>query len=155
MKPNRFLRGFRRRLFACGLLAVILYLLQPGPLLIADEQDDIAKLSSLDKQVHELSQVGKFNEAIPIAQEFVELSKKAFGPDHPQNRHGLNDVAGTYRDTGDYAKAEPLCQREREIKEKSLAPAELVGETLADQPFKRRRKSCLISITLRKDQERP
>ena len=44
----------------------------------------------------------------------------------------LNDVAGPYRAAGDYAKAEPLFQRERKIKEKTLAPTELVGDTLAD-----------------------
>ena len=50
---------------------------------MADKQDDLAKLSSLNKQVTELYQAGKFNEAIPIAQESLELSEKALGPDHP------------------------------------------------------------------------
>jgi len=82
LKPNRFLRTFWRRLFARSLLAVLLYLLQPGVLLVADEQDDLAKASSLNKQVNKLYQAGKFNDAIPIAQEFLELSEKALGPDH-------------------------------------------------------------------------
>ena len=47
------------------------------------EQDDLVKLAFLKKQVSELYQAGKFNEAIPIAQEAVELSEKALGPDHP------------------------------------------------------------------------
>jgi hypothetical protein len=38
-------------------------------LLIADEQNDQARLSSLNKKVTELYQAGKFREAIPIAQE--------------------------------------------------------------------------------------
>ena len=83
MKPNRSLRAFRRLLFARALLVVLLYLLQPGPLLIADEQDNLAKCSALDKQVIELYEAGRFNEAIPIAQEALELSEKTLGPDHP------------------------------------------------------------------------
>jgi hypothetical protein len=84
LKPGRSLCAFRRPLFAVSFLTALLYLLRPGPLLIADEQDareslaslnkqvaelfTLAKLSSLNKQVAELYQVGKFNEAIPIAQ---------------------------------------------------------------------------------------
>ena len=82
MKPNKPLRAFDRWLFARPLLAALLFLLQPGPLLIATEQDDLAKASSLNKQVNKLYQAGKFNDAIPIAQEFLELSEKALGPDH-------------------------------------------------------------------------
>ena len=122
MKPKRLLRAFRRRLFARPLLAVLLYLLQPGPLLVADEQDDRAKLSSLDKQVAELYQARKFNEAIPIAQEFLELCEKALGPDDPATAYVLNNLAVLYFSLGDYAKAEPLLQRVLKIREKALRP---------------------------------
>jgi hypothetical protein len=57
--------------------------------LIADGEDDRAKFSSLNKQFTELYQAGKFNEAIPIAQEFLELSKKALGADHPNTTKRL------------------------------------------------------------------
>ena len=110
-------------LFARSFLAVLLvYLLQSAVLLIADEQDDLAKLSSLDKQVTELYQAGKFNEAIPIAQEFLELSEKALGPDQPQTAGALNDLAVLYKTIGNYAKAEPLYQRALKIYEKALGP---------------------------------
>jgi hypothetical protein len=48
---------------------------------MADKQDDLTKLLSLNKQAIELYQAGKFPEAIPIAQEFLELSEKALGAD--------------------------------------------------------------------------
>ena len=70
--------------------------LQPSALLIADEQDDLAKISSLKKQVSELYQAGKLSEAIPIAQESLELSEKALGPDHPDTALALNNLAKLY-----------------------------------------------------------
>jgi tetratricopeptide (TPR) repeat protein len=122
LKPNRSLPAFRRRLFAGALFAALLYLLQPSPLLIAGEQDDRAKLSSLNTQVAELYQAGKFNEAIPIAQEAVELSEKATGPDRPDTALALTNLARLYKSLGDYAKAEPLFQRALKIDEKALGP---------------------------------
>ena len=67
---------------------------------MADKQDDLAKLSSLNKQVTELYQAGKFNEAIPIAQESLELSEKALGPDHPDTATALNNLAALYHSHG-------------------------------------------------------
>jgi CHAT domain-containing protein/Tfp pilus assembly protein PilF len=122
LKPSRFPRACRRRLFSRSLLAVLLYLLQPGPPLIADEQDDGAKVLSLNKQVIELYQAGKFSEAIPIAQEFLELCEKAVGPNHPGTAYALNNLATLYYSMGDYAKAEPLFQRALKINEKALGP---------------------------------
>jgi hypothetical protein len=81
-------------------LAVLLYLLQPGPLLIADEQDDQAKLLSLSKQIVELCQAGKFNEAISIAREFLELSQKALGPDHADIAMAPNGSQNTVKKQG-------------------------------------------------------
>ena len=79
MKPSRFLHAFRKRLSA-RLFLGLLQLLQPVILLVGDEHDDLAKLSSLTKQYTELYQAGKFKEAIPITHEFLEFSEKAFGP---------------------------------------------------------------------------
>ncbi len=45
---------------------------------MADRQDDLAKLSSLNKQVNELYQAGKFNEAVPVAQKILELIERSF-----------------------------------------------------------------------------
>jgi hypothetical protein len=50
---------------------------------MAKKEGDLAKLVSLNRQVSQLYQAGKFSEAIPIAQESLELSKKALSPDHP------------------------------------------------------------------------
>src|SRR5439155_693649 len=76
----------------------------------------------LDKEVTEVYQAGKFNEAIPIAQGAMELSEKALGPDHPDTASALNNLGELYRATGDYAKAEPLYQRALKIYEQALGP---------------------------------
>src|SRR2546427_469478 len=89
---------------------------------MANEQDDLAKLSSLNKQVTALFQAGKFNEAIPIAQEVLEHSEKALGPAHPGTPLALNNLAMLYHSMGDYAKAEQLYLRALKIEEKALGP---------------------------------
>jgi tetratricopeptide (TPR) repeat protein/CHAT domain-containing protein len=120
VKASESLRAFQARLLARAFLAALLYLLQPGPVLIADQQDDAAKRSSLNQQVVELSQAGKFNEAVPIAQEFLELCEKAFGPDHPETADALYNLGELYHSLRDYAKAEQLLKRALQIDEKAL-----------------------------------
>ena len=122
MKPSGSLRPFRRRLCARVFFAALLYFLQPGPLLNADGEADSAKLSFLNKKVVELYQAGKLNEAIPIAQEALELTEKARGPNHTDTAEALNNLALVYYSAGDYAKAEPLYQRSLKIDEKVLGP---------------------------------
>jgi tetratricopeptide repeat protein len=55
---------------------------------MAKKEGDLAKLVSLNRQVSQLYQAGKFSEAIPIAQESLELSEKALSPDHPATYQG-------------------------------------------------------------------
>src|SRR6266498_814312 len=76
--------------------------------------------SYLNKQVTELYQAGKFNEAIPIDKKSLELSQIALGPDNPATVQALNNLAELYRSMGNYAKAEPLYQRALNIDEKAL-----------------------------------
>jgi len=88
--------------------------------LIAHDQDEEAKRSSLNQQVIELCQAGKFNEAVPIAQEFLELCEKRFGPDHPETADALCNLGEVYRSLRDYVRAEPLLKRALEIDKKAL-----------------------------------
>jgi tetratricopeptide (TPR) repeat protein len=122
LKASRLLRLFRGRLLARSFLAALPYLFQPVPLLIAHEQDEEAKLSSLNQQVVELCQAGRFNQAVPIAQEFLELCEKRFGPDHPETADALYNLGDLYRSLRDYVRAEPLLKRALEIDEKALGP---------------------------------
>ena len=120
MQPSGPLRAFRGWFCARAFFVALLCLLQPGPRLIADEQDDQARLASLNQQVIELCQAGKFNEAVPIAQEFLDLCEKRFGPDHPDTADALYNLGDLYCSLRDYTKAEPLLKRALEIDEKAL-----------------------------------
>jgi len=79
--------------------------------------EDQAKLDSLQKQVGQLNQAGKFAEAIPIAEDSLKLAEKAFGPNHPQTALWLNNLAELYNSMGHYSEAEPLLQRALTIEE--------------------------------------
>jgi CHAT domain-containing protein/tetratricopeptide (TPR) repeat protein len=76
----------------------------------------------LNKRIHELSQAGKYAEAIPLAQRALAIREKAFGLDHPAIADALNKLALLYFNQGRYADAEPLFKRALAINEKVLAP---------------------------------
>src|SRR6266508_4365072 len=95
---------------------------QPVGGVMAEKQDVLAKLSSLNKQITEMYEAGRFNQAIPMAWEFFELSEKSLGPDHPDTAMPLNVLALMYRSMRDYPKAEALFCRALKIAEKALGP---------------------------------
>src|SRR5207244_2485384 len=95
---NRWLRRF-----AC-LCAAALCFSFAG----AQDNDDIReKIHQLDG----LRSAGKFQEAVPIAEEVLKYCEKNYGPDHPETADSLNDLASLYSGMGEYAKAVPLFQR--------------------------------------------
>jgi tetratricopeptide (TPR) repeat protein/CHAT domain-containing protein len=77
-------------------------------------------LDSLNQQVVELYQAGKYAEATPIADRVLALAERRFGPDHPQVGTRLNDLALLYRAQGRYADAEPLYKRVLGMVEKAF-----------------------------------
>jgi CHAT domain-containing protein/Tfp pilus assembly protein PilF len=123
VKPDRSVSAFRRASFAVLFLAALLYLLKPASLLIASEEDDRARFSSLQRQASELFQAGKFSDAIAIVQELLRLCEKTFGPDDANTAQALMNLADMYDSTGDYSKAQPLLQRALEIYEKLSGPS--------------------------------
>src|SRR6266436_313591 len=89
-----------------------------SPLLPAQE----ARWNELKVQVAQLYQQGKFAEAIPPAQELLQVAEAAFGPEHPNVAESLNNLAELNRRQGRYADAEPLYKRALAIYEKALGP---------------------------------
>jgi CHAT domain-containing protein/Tfp pilus assembly protein PilF len=67
-------------------------------------------------------QAGRYEEAIPLARQALELREKALGPDHPDVAQALNNLAALLHEKGDYEGAEPLCRRALAIREKALGP---------------------------------
>jgi CHAT domain-containing protein/tetratricopeptide (TPR) repeat protein len=83
------------------------------------QQDEAA---SLIKRAEELYRVGKFSDAIPLAQRAVAIYEKTLGPDHPNVAMSLDWLSVLYRDQGRYADAEPLYKRSLAIREKAVGP---------------------------------
>jgi tetratricopeptide (TPR) repeat protein len=74
----------------------------------------------LEQQSHTLSQRGQFADAVPLAQQVVEIHKQVLGETHPHYATSLNNLAELHKSQGDYAKAEPLCRQALEIDKRAL-----------------------------------
>ena len=94
-------------------LAVIAMLPSPGYAEGAGIEWD-----SLNDEVKRLYDAGKYDRAIVVAKEALEVAENV-GPDHPNVAPSLNDLALLYKAQGLYAKAEPLCKRSLAIREKA------------------------------------
>ena len=81
-----------------------------------------AELMNAITQSKALEKQGKYDEAIPFVQTFIELAKEEFGVTHQIYAIGLNNLAGLYYNQGRYEDAEPLYKRALTIREKALGP---------------------------------
>jgi CHAT domain-containing protein/Tfp pilus assembly protein PilF len=70
--------------------------------------------------VEKLYREGKFQDALPFADQSLVLREKALGPRHPAVAKSLTNLAMLYQARGAYAKAEPLAIRALAICEKAL-----------------------------------
>jgi tetratricopeptide (TPR) repeat protein/CHAT domain-containing protein len=83
---------------------------------------DNPDLESLIPKVSELYNAGKYQDAVPIAEQILAYTENAFGPEDPLTAYSLTNLASLYTAMGEYAKAEPLYQRALQIREKALGP---------------------------------
>ncbi len=74
------------------------------------------------RQGQTLYEAGRYEQAIPLWREALELGEREFGPDHPTTATLLNNLAGLYRAQGRYEAAEPLYKRSLAVLEKALGP---------------------------------
>ena len=75
----------------------------------ATERDiALAEAERLTRQVIQLYQQGKYNEAIPLAEQALAIRKQQLGDNHPDTAQSLNNLAGLYQSQGRYSEAEPL-----------------------------------------------
>ena len=54
------------------------------------------------KRAGVLYALGRYQDALPFAEEALRLGERKFGPDHPQVTRGLNDLGELYRLQGWY-----------------------------------------------------
>ena len=85
-------------------------------------EQETAELERLNAHVERLYQEGRYADALSLAARAVELGEELLGT-HPQAvAESINNLAGLYQATGEYARAEPLYLRSLGIREKFLGP---------------------------------
>ena len=80
------------------------------------------KWNILSQEAIELYRAGKYDRAVVLAQQALQVAKQDVGPDHPDVATSLNNLAMLYATQGDYSRAEPLYKRSLAIWEKALGP---------------------------------
>ena len=84
------------------------------------DQEALAEAERLNQQADELYQQGKYNEAIPLAEQSLAIRKKILGDNHLDTAISLNSLALVYYFQGRYAEAEPLYKEALAIRKKIL-----------------------------------
>jgi CHAT domain-containing protein len=80
----------------------------------------LGRAESLNQQVFQLWQAGRYRRALPLAQRAVAIRGKILGMDHPAYAQSLCNLAAQYHALAEHAKAEPLYQRSLAISEARL-----------------------------------
>jgi CHAT domain-containing protein/Tfp pilus assembly protein PilF len=107
-------------------IAVLIVLSGSVPLLA--QSDDLA---TLNRQIGQLYQAGKYDEAIPLAQRLVELTRSRSRKEPRAHANALGILGDLYREKGRYAEAEPLYKSAHGMLEKELGPDRReVGQSL-------------------------
>lgn len=89
------------------------------------ERQDQERVAQLEKQVFNLYEQGRYQEAIPLAHKVLLIHEKSLGPEHPHVAGCLYNLARLHQDQGNSAEALPLFQRSLSIQEKTLGSEHL------------------------------
>ncbi|MEI6125078.1 MAG: tetratricopeptide repeat protein [Pseudomonadota bacterium] len=110
--------GFMKAVNVFLLLCFFLYF-SINTTALSQENNDITELT---KQITNLSQQGRYQEAIPFSLKILTICEQTYGPEHLFTATSANNLALLYIYTGYYANAEPLFKRALEIYQKTLGP---------------------------------
>ena len=122
----------RLRALRSFLLAVLFAIALNLPPATAKPLGDTEFLAVISRVVA-LYKAGKYDEAIPLAREFVAGTKARFGESSIDHATALHYLANLFRLTNRFAEAEPLYRSALNIQEKSLGPDHPdVAKTLND-----------------------
>jgi tetratricopeptide (TPR) repeat protein len=87
-----------------------------------EQLSPLARAQLLDAEARRLGQVGRYQEAIPLAEDALRWREITLAPTHPAVATSLNNLAWLYQAQGRYAEAAPLYQRALTIRELALGP---------------------------------
>jgi tetratricopeptide (TPR) repeat protein len=116
---NILLGAFLGIVIVAGVPAGVLA--QSSPVVVSPSAQ-LEEAKKLEREATELYQQGKYDEAIILVKQILEIREKALGPNHPAVAASLNNLAELYRNQGNYAEAEPLFQQSLAIVEKAFGP---------------------------------
>ncbi|MCC5899056.1 MAG: tetratricopeptide repeat protein, partial [Phormidium sp. BM_Day4_Bin.17] len=85
-----------------------------------EQAELLEEANRLNQQVIRLYREDNYQEAIPLAQQALEIRETALGESHPDVATSLHDLAQLYYFQGNYNAAEPLYRRSLEIREVAL-----------------------------------
>jgi CHAT domain-containing protein len=86
----------------------------------AQHSAELQEAKQLNKQVIELYNAGKYNEAVVLAKRALFITEKVLGKEHSDVATTLNNLAELYKAQGLHEKAEPLHMRSLAIYEKVM-----------------------------------
>src|SRR5260221_9512302 len=91
-----------------------------GFIFLEDARAEDETRAKLIQRIEELSDQRRFQEAIPLGEELVTLTKKVRGAEDSEIAANIDRLAELYESADDYVKAEPLRQEALEIRRKAL-----------------------------------
>ena len=80
------------------------------------------RINDRHQTVLQLYHEGRFNEAIPVAEQVFDARAQSFGSEHPATLISANSLALIYLNAGRYEAAEPLFERTLQARERTLGP---------------------------------
>lgn len=87
--------------------------------ILSQGNNDIPELTS---KLYNLFQQNKYVEAIPIAQQLVQICEQTRGPEHLETADALIALSACYISINNFSMAEPLYERVLRIYEKAFGP---------------------------------
>jgi len=99
------------RKIASALVLALLLLISFRDAPFAQQPAHVNEITALRRQTSQLSQAGKFAEAVPLSQRALALAEQQFEPAHPEVAATLRDLAYLYLAQDRYSDAEPLYKR--------------------------------------------
>jgi tetratricopeptide (TPR) repeat protein len=82
--------------------------------------EGMEQIKRLYEQTSRLYQEGRYQQALSVAQQACDLTKKEVGAQHPDFAVSLNTLAGVYQAMGDHAAALPLYRQALEVRRAAL-----------------------------------